>query len=307
MVFGGAGWIGHKIALQFAGAGHQVTICSRGGKKNFAAAVAHIEHFHTDKHSDIEMEKIFATRRYDIVVDSVPHENTIKGIFKYARGLKHYIHCSSTGGYAPLPFIPCNETAYYEGFDGYWKTGKKAFDNLALELCNREGFPATVLRPCYISGPGMLPLDNLGGRRTDFISDIMKNVPLDVVNDGQALLQPIHPDDLARSFLLASQVPRKCIGQVYNICLERAVTLDRYLEITAGAFDTKPIINHMPICEMLKKHEGHINEIGLRFLSNHMCFDITKAREQLGYVPQHTTEETIEENALWAAETNNLK
>ena len=199
-----------------------------------------------------------------------------------------------------MPFIPCNETAHYEGYDGYWKSGKKAFDNLALELCNREGFPATILRPCYISGPGMLPLDNLGGRRTDFISDIKQNVTLDVVNDGQALLQPVHADDLARSFLLAAQVPRKCIGQVYNICLERAVTLDRYLEITAASLGTVPIINHLPIEKMLVKHAGHINEIGLRFMSHHMCFDITKAREQLGYIPAHTTEETIEENAYWA-------
>ena len=51
---------------------------------------------------------------------------------------------------------------------------------------------------------------------------------------------------------------------------------------------------------MLAKHAGHINEMGLRFMSNHMCLDIAKAREQLGYVPRHTTEETIEENAVWA-------
>jgi len=307
MVFGGTGWIGHKIARDFVAAGHQVSICSRGGNNNFAGAVADIETIHADKKSIPELASIFAARKYDVVIDSVPQENTIRGIFQYARGLKHYIHCSSTGGYAPLPFIPCNETAHYEGYDGYWKSGKKAFDNLALELCSREGFPATILRPCYISGPGMLPLDNLGGRRTDFISDIQHNVTLDVVNDGQALLQPVHADDLARSFLLAVQVPQKSIGQVYNICLERAVTLDRYLEITAAALDTVPVINHLPIEMMLAKHAGHINEIGLRFMAHHMCFDITKAREQLGYVPEHTTEETIEENACWADRGDQLK
>jgi nucleoside-diphosphate-sugar epimerase len=32
-----------------------------------------------------------------------------------------------------------------------------------------------------------------------------------------------------------------------------------------------------------------------------MCFDISKAREQLGYCPAHTTEDAIAETAIWAA------
>lgn len=303
LVFGGTGWIGHKIAVEFSAAGHAVTVCSRGGKKDFAAAVAGLASLQADKNNPAELEKIFAAARYDIVIDSVPQENTITGIFRHARGLKQYLHCGSTGGYAPLPFIPCNETAPYEGYDGGWKAAKKVTDDLALELFHREGFPATVLRPCYISGPGMIPLDNLGGRRREFIADIIGNVGLDVVNDGQALLQPIHPDDLAQAFLLAAQRPQKSIGQIYNICLAHAVTFNRYLEITAAAFDTTPKITYLPLDTMLAKYEGQIDDVGLRFLALHMCFDITKAREQLAYDPRHTPEETIEENAIWTAKT----
>ncbi len=306
LVFGGTGWVGHRIALNFASAGHDVTICSRGGKKEFTPSVAALPMIQADKNEETELAQIFASAAYDIIVDSVPSEKSIQGIVRHAKGLKHYIHCSSTGGYAPLSFVPGNETMPYNGYDAGW-IQKKNVDELVMELCNKEGFPATVIRPCYISGPGKLPMDNMGGRREDFIADIIAGRELDVVNDGQALLQPIHVDDLAESFLLASRVPDVCIGQIYNICLDHAVTLNQYFKITAEAFGTTPKINYLPLNDMLEKYAGNIYDVGLRFLALHMCFDPSKAKAHLGYAPKHTPEETIIENALWAAEITTAK
>jgi nucleoside-diphosphate-sugar epimerase len=301
IVLGGTGWVGHKIALQFAAQGHDVTICTRGRKSEFADKVAFLNSIKADKSNETDAKKIFETR-YDIVVDSVPTTESMEFIHKYARGLKQYIHCSSTGGYTPLPFIPCDETAPYGGFkSGSGWAFKAKYDTMALDLFLKQGFPATIIRPCYITGPGMDPLDNLGGRRPDFISDVMNRATLDLPNDGLALLQPIHVDDLAHSFLLAAET-RRSIGQIYNICLEKAVTLNRYLEITAAAFNMEVVINHLPVDAMLKKYGQTIDKTGLLFLANHMCFDISKARDQLGFKPTHTTEEAIEENALWTAE-----
>ena len=59
-------------------------------------------------------------------------------------------------------------------------------------------------------------------------------------------------------------------------------------------------INYLSVDEMLEKYRGQIGERGLRFFATHMCYDISKAREQLGYVPHCTTEEAIEETARWA-------
>ena len=306
IVFGGTGWVGHRISLAFNDNGYDVTICSRGTKKAFTDNVNGINMIQADKSNPDEIRKIFETQKYDIVIDSIPTKETIEAIHKYAKGMKHYIHCSSTGGYAPLPFIPCDETAHYEGFAGAWKSTKKLVDNMVLDMFNREGFPATVIRPCYITGPGMLPLDNLGGRRKDFITDIINNVELDLPNTGNTLLQPIHADDLAYSFLLAAEVPNVSKGQVYNICLEKAVTHNRYLEITASVFDIVPRINYMTPEDMLKKYPEDINEIGLRFFVEHMCFDISKAKTQLGYMPVNTTEGAIEETSWWAAKSLNL-
>lgn len=300
IVFGGTGWLGHKVALNFANAGCDVTVVSRGSKNRevFAERLGKIRRITADKKSEEAMRSILA-ENYDIIIDTVPNVDSINHIHNFAgSNLEHYIHCSSTGGYAPLPFIPCDETAPYGGFDGKSGWASKALvDNLVMELFGKTGFPATVIRPCYITGGGdLLPLDNLGGRRPDFIPDILEGKVLDLPEDGQALLQPIHVDDLADSFLLAAAT-RKSISQRYNICLDHAVPIKRYVELNAEAIGCKAKINYMSVPDMLAKYGDTIDAIWLRFFATHMCFTIEKARRELGYNPKHTPEETIRETA----------
>jgi nucleoside-diphosphate-sugar epimerase len=299
LVFGGTGWVGHHIAAAFHLAGHDVTICSRGRKETYTADVPDVRRVTANKGDSSEVAGVLS-ERFDVIVDSVPTEDSVAHICAHAIGLKHYIHCSSTGGYAPLPFLPGDETMPYDHFMGGWKN-KCLVDAKALDLFNRQGFPATVIRPPYITGPGLLPLDNQGGRRPDFLADILAGKPLDLPNDGQALLQPIHVEDLAAAFLLAAEAPRHSVGQIYNICLEKAVTLNRYLELNADALGCTVEIKHLPVNEMFEKYGDAIDKRGLYFMATHMCYDIGKARDQLGYEPLHTTESAITETARWAA------
>jgi nucleoside-diphosphate-sugar epimerase len=298
IVFGGTGWLGHKVALNFAKEGCDVTVVSRGVKGQFIERLGSIRQIQADKKCEESMRTILS-EKYNIIIDTVPNVDSMNHIFKYAGSeLEHYIHCSSTGGYAPLPFIPCDETAPYGGFDGKsgWAT-KAVVDNLVMELFCKDGFPATVIRPCYITGTGdMLPLDNLGGRRPDFIPDILAGKVLDLPEDGQALLQPIHVDDLADSFVLAAKT-RVSIAQRYNICLSHAVPIKRYVELNAEAIGCEAKINYMSVPDMLAKYGDTIDAIWLRFFATHMCFTIEKARRELGYAPKHTPEETIRETA----------
>ena len=300
IVFGGTGWVGHHIVKAFHKAGHDVTICSRGQKDTYLDDLPEgLERVQADKNAEGDVARVFE-RPCDVVVDSVPTEQSIDNITACAGSLKRYVHCSSTGGYAPLPFLPGDEAMPYEHFMGGWKQ-KAVVDAKVLDLHRGQGFPATVIRPCYITGPGLLPLDNVGGRREDFIPDILEGNALDLPNDGQALLQPIHVEDLANAFLLAALEPGS-VGQVYNICLDKAVTIQRYVEITAKALGRDARINLMGVDAILEKHGESVSERGLRFFATHMCYDISRAKEDLGYRPKHTTQQAIEETALWGAD-----
>ena len=306
LLFGGSGWLGHNIALNLASKGLDITIVTRGKKKTFINEISNLQVITADKSDETAMKQIFETA-YTHVIDTVPTETSIDLIHTYATHLQHYLHCSSTGGYTPLPFIPCNETAHYKGFaPGTGWDQKRIVDNQVMRLFRESGFPATVIRPCYITGPGMLPMDNLGGRRSDFIADIIAGKPLDLPNDGRALLHPIHVRDLANSFYLGMTHP-VCIGQIYNICLSHAFSLNDYLALTASVFNRKPVINYMSVDAMLAKYGDKINATGLRFLAEHMCFSIDKAVRDLEYKPSCTPEDAVIETALWAAETTNCK
>jgi nucleoside-diphosphate-sugar epimerase len=300
LVLGGTGWVGHHVVRELHAAGHAPVVCSRGRKATYREGLPPgIAEVTADKEAASDMRRVLA-EPWDAVVDTVPTETSIRHVAEFAPRLKRYLHCSSTGGYAPLPVVPGDETLPYDQFMGGWAQ-KGAVDSLALDLHHRNGFPATVIRPSYITGPGMLPLDNLGGRRTDFLADVLAGRPLELPNDGQALLQPVHVHDLARAFVLALDTPQ-AVGQIYNICLNKAVPLTRYLEITALALDAPaPTIDFQPVTTILERHGDRIHRVGLHFLATHMCFDIRKAREQLGYQPGFTTEEAIEETARWAA------
>ena len=306
LLFGGSGWLGHHIALNLAAKKYDLTIVTRGKKQTFVNEIEGLNVIHADKHDEAAMKQIFETP-YTHVIDTVPTERSIELIHKYATHIQHYIHCSSTGGYTPLPFVPCNETAPYKGFaPGTGWDQKRIVDNQVMQLFFEKGFPATVIRPCYITGPGLLPLDNLGGRRTDFIADIIAEKTLDLPVDGKALLQPIHVEDLANSFYLSMAHPNS-IGQIYNICLSHAFTLNDYLALNASAFKKKVNINYMSVSAMLEKYGDAIYDVGLNFMVEHMCFSIEKAARDLEYKPFYTPEDAVIESARWAAKVTNCK
>jgi len=301
LCMGGTGWVGHHIVLELLKRNIEVTVLTRGRRQTFVDKVKGCRMIQADKEDEAAMREVFQTR-YTHVIDTVPTCKTLECVAKFAMGLRQYIHCSSTGGYAPLPYVPCDENAPYGGFDP--STGwsrKRLVDAELMERFMKDGFPGTVLRPCYITGEGMLPLDNLGARRRDFIPDILAEKPILLPNDGQALLQPILVDELARAFVLAMEHPRS-IGQVYNICLDHAVTLNRYVELNALALGKKANLVYLPVEDIIQHHPELVQDvIGLRFLATHMCFDIAKARRELDFHPRVTPEEAIELTAVWAA------
>ena len=147
LLMGGSGWLGHNIALGLAGEKLDVTILTRGRKRTFSDTVSGFPSIAADKEDEAAMAGVFRTP-YTHVIDTVPTEKSIALVHKYAAKLRHYIHCSSTGGYAPLASIPGSETSPYRGFaPGTGWDQKRIVDNLVMALHREQGFPATVIRP----------------------------------------------------------------------------------------------------------------------------------------------------------------
>lgn len=291
LILGGTGWVGHHIALAFVRAGHDVNILTRGKEGHFDGEVAFLPRIVGDKKDRSALEDVLESARFDVVVDSVPHVKTIDLLHEMRHLYGRYLHCGSTGVYTPLQYLPADEAhpfgqKIFEGFEG-----KVSSDAAGLKIAAVGELKLTILRPCCIAGPGKLPLDNIGGRRDDFMADILAGKPLDLLNDGATLLQIVHVRDLARAFVLAAERP-ETIGKVYNICGPKAVTLKRYCELNAAALGKTAKFNYLSFDGMITKYGEEIRG-GLTFLAEHMCFDIANARRELNYNPEYSTEGAI--------------
>ena len=294
LVIGGTGWVGHNIALACSRSGFETETMSRHPGGRFSDRVAFLPHIVGDKTDRDFLAEVLKKGHYDVVIDSVPVPKCIEILSEFRREYDRYIQCGSVGVYTPLQELPADENhpfglKTYEGFEG-----KIAADRALFEAVDAGKLRGSVLRPSCIAGPGKLPLDNLGGRREDFIPDIQQGKTLDLLDGGSALLQIVHVRDLGRAFALAAGNPA-FVNRVCNICGKNAVTVRHYCEIAASALGTVPHFASLSFDGMIAKYGEGIRG-GLTFLAEHMCFSIRRAEEELGWIPEYSVAAAVAEN-----------
>ena len=295
LVIGGTGWVGHHMALACSRAGYDTTVMCRNPHANFAGEVAFLPMISGSKTDRDFMHDVLAAGNYDVVMDSIPHPDAIALLAEFHEFYDRYIQCGSVGVCAPPQYFPADEAHPY---------GPKAFKgkleaDLAMFAANEAGIlRGSVLRPCCIAGAGKLPLDNIGGRRADFIPDILESRPLDILDNGNALLQIVHVRDLGRAFALAAAVPAS-VGKAYNICGKYSVTVRRYCELNAQALGKEAEFVSCSFEELIARHGESIRG-GLSFLAEHMCFDSSRAAAELNWIPEYSPEAAIAETAYFA-------
>lgn len=294
LVIGGTGWVGHHIALACFRSGYEVEIMSRHPDGRFSDQVTFLSHITGDKTDRDFMGDLLGKGNYDVVIDSVPAPQSIAILSEFQRKFDRYIQCGSVGVYTPLQVLPADENhpfgqKTYEGFEG-----KIAADRALFDAVNAGKLRGSVLRPSCIAGSGKMPLDNLGGRRDDFITDLRDGKTLDLLDGGTALLQIVHVRDLGRAFALAAG-KTAFVNRVCNICGRNAVTVRHYCEIAAKALGTVPHFASLSFDAMIAKYGEEIRG-GLTFLAEHMCFSIRRAEEELGWVPEYSVEAAVAEN-----------
>jgi nucleoside-diphosphate-sugar epimerase len=300
LVIGGTNHIGPYLVQQLAGRGDTVTMVNRGRSKTVVPDS--VERLTADINEEGALAQVIAGRAFDAVMHMIPggEHNTRTVIEAVAGKTERYLHCGSTGVFAPLPRFPGDETcpqnppAEFGGFDA-----KVIADNTARRLCAEHGLSLVILRPTNVGGPGNVPLDIWGSREPAFFQRIIDGKLISIPNDGRTLLQPVHAADMARSFVLALDHPD--VADDFNISCSYAITLNRYVELLAEALGRPAVVEHVPMEELIARYAGtdKLNVAGLLFLCEHMCFDLSKARRLLGYVPKHEPEASVPQTVKW--------
>ncbi len=301
LLIGGSRFLGREIARAFTTHGAEVFAMNRGNRP-LEPELGHS--IVCDKGDRTSFANVLRVRRWDVVVDTILNAEDLQFVVDTVGScVGHFIHTGSLGVYGDARQIPATEAlplADHKGEEIVFDY-KIAQDRVLLRAVQERGFPATILRQSYIYGPGDIPLDGWGGRSASFFHKLRDGEPLLLPSDGRALLHPGHVGDLARAFLHAALRPQS-IGQVYNVAGPHAIMMRDYVALLAEALGVEPQFTFAPLQEVHARYPEQTNERGLRFISQHMCGSITKAKEQLGWEPQISLHQGLRENVAWMQE-----
>lgn len=175
----------------------------------------------------------------------------------------------------------------------------------AEQLLTREAqrrLETVVLRPCLVYGPGdrfFVPRVARLVRRVGFL-------PVPLAAGGVGLIDLVHAADVAAALVLAGRSPA-AVGRAYNVTGADPRPLRQVLDLlfrTAGRRLRVVPVPRLPLALLLKgvgllSWGGGPRGRGV-LAGNHHCFDISRARTELGYRPQARLEEALPAAVRWA-------
>jgi nucleoside-diphosphate-sugar epimerase len=226
-----------------------------------------------------------------------------------ASGVKRFVHCSTVGVQGEISNPPASEDAPYKPGDHY-QVSKLEGEKLALSYFNQGKIDGVVVRPVGIYGPG-------DTRFLKLFKHIYKG-NFKMIGKGNVLYHLTFVEDLVQGIILAGETPTAS-RQIYTIGGNEYLPLTDLASMIAQILD-KPISKiHIPLwpvyaaaflCEMICRPLGiepPLYRRRLDFFTKDRAFDISKARNELGYNPKVPLKEGLERTAKWYKENGWLE
>lgn len=300
LVFGATGEIGSRIVRRCVDEGYSTTGVSRGLNTRHRVNTFGLRFISGDKGDADFVKSVADSDCFDVVIDTVPTiEHTELANRCFAGRIQHYFLCSSTGTYVPLQELPADENHPWREKTptNFYRQSQR--DEYSLSLWQENGFPVTIFRPTNIIGPGRIPLELWGGRNRLYFQRMIQNKPVEIPMTGNVLVQSGYNDDLAEFFVKAIGKDDNIVGEIFIISSKKAIPLESYFNIAKEVLGSNSPAEHVSVEEILRRHPEETNEGGLRFLVEHMCFDIGKAERLLEYTPRYSTEQGLAKTLEW--------
>jgi nucleoside-diphosphate-sugar epimerase len=195
---------------------------------------------------------------------------------------------------------PANEDAPLRPGDVYQQT-KLEGERLAREAGERLGIEVVVVRPTGIYGPG-------DRRLLKLFRGVLKGLPL--LGRGEIYYHLTYIDDLVEGFRQCAEHPAAG-GRTYILAGPEVTTLKELMTRIATAAGVSGPRLHLPVwpfwiagalCEAVCLPFGLEPPIYRRrvdFYTKSRAFDITRAREEIGYAPRVSLDEGIRRTLAW--------
>lgn len=224
--------------------------------------------------------------------------------------LKRWVQISSLGVYSATHHYGTDETTPPDlgGLDGYTATKAEA-EVLLNQTIKADNFPATIIRPGFIYGPGdrhVVPR----------IIERLAAGQMKLIGDGKKMLNNTYADNLVDAIMLALD-KEAAVGETFNIRDARLVSREEFVGAIAD-YMCLPMPKKVPewlarsavgFIEGFAKLRGAteaplLTNARIKFLALNLDFSIAKAQEKLGYQPKTDFRDGIKTALDWAASEN---
>jgi len=293
VITGGAGFIGHNVALYFHSRGYNVAVID-SLERSSALALARLK----DAEINVIKRDVGSDDISDLVKDSdyvvhaaayVSVEESFEKPELYIRNnvistlrvahlclkmRRPLIYLSSAAVYGEPIKLPISETHPTSPTSPYGLS--KLFGENIIELYSKYGLISTILRLFNVYGPGQN--EAYAGVVSKFIIEALKNKKIIIYGDGEQTRDFIHVRDVARAIELV--IEKSAFNEKFNIGSGRPVSIAELAKLV------KEIV--CPNCKIINK-PPRVGDI------RHSYADITKARKVLGFEPTVTLEDGIRE------------
>jgi len=312
VIIGGTGHIGTYLIPELVSAGYEVVSISRQQREPYQPnpawkAVKQIEIDRDEAEARGDFGERIRSLKPDILIDLICfHPESAAQLVEAVRGqVGHFLHCGTIWVHGPSESVPTDEAQPRKPF-GEYGIHKAAIEAFLLAEARRTGFPATVMHPGHIVGPGWIPLNPAGHFNPEVFRILAKGESLTLPNLGLETVHHVHAQDVVQAFLKAIFNWGSAVGESFHVVSPKALTLRGYAEAVSRWFGREPDLRYLPWDEWkLSVSESDAAATWDHIAHSPNC-SIAKAQRLLGYQPRYTSLEAVQEAVHWLVENEGL-
>jgi 2-alkyl-3-oxoalkanoate reductase len=324
LVTGGAGFLGSHVTDLLLASGERPRVLVRPGERVSAPAGADVE-VHVGDVADrgtleaaldgVERVLHCAARTGPWGPEAEYARTNVHGLEALIRtavdaGVRRLVHVSSMSVHGVDVRGAADESSPLRDEPNPYCRSKVAGERLIERLVRDEGAPVTIVRPGWIYGPR----DTGSFARIARMIDRRRFV---MAGSGHNHVPLIYVDDVARGVLLASR-PDQAVGRAYLLVNDEPVTQRDFVAAIAAELGVPAPARRVPYrlgLTLAAIAEGAARllspstpppatRFGIQLLGGENRFDITRARQELGFAPLVPLAEGVSRSVAWYRATH---
>lgn len=305
VIIGGSGHVGTYLVPRLVAAGHEVVAVSRGQRAPYQPHTA----WQSAAHVQLDREREEAAGTFgqrvrelapDAVIDMICFTlDSARQLVDALRGqVQHFLHCGTIWVHGPSAVVPTTEEQPRRPF-GEYGIQKAAIEAFLLDAARRGGFPATVLHPGHIVGPGWAPLNPAGHFNPAVFAQLARGHELALPNLGLETVHHVHADDVAQAFMAALGRWGAAVGESFHVVSPAALTLRGYAEGMAAWFGQPARLRFAGWDEWRGTVAPNEAAATWDHIAHSPNCSIAKAGRLLGYQPRYSSLQAVQESVGW--------